>query len=191
VAATRYFVETFGFRIAISSTCRFRRVLSRNPATTRSWWGRSGWSGPYHVMLEVKDLNDVGTTYELCQRGVQPRWTRPAFERSHASFYVRTPGGFEIEYGWGGLLIDDATRCAAPSAEPLGASNDELHAADDHPSGDVAALLRSPHEGGMSWQRSPFSRRLRWPRFPTFRSATQPRRSISTRERSERPSSCA
>jgi extradiol dioxygenase len=25
------------------------------------------------------------------------------------SFYVRTPGGFEIEYGWGGLLIDDST----------------------------------------------------------------------------------
>ncbi|MFD0567797.1 hypothetical protein ACFQ2M_41870 [Kitasatospora saccharophila] len=25
------------------------------------------------------------------------------------SFYVRTPSGFSVEYGWGGLLIDDAT----------------------------------------------------------------------------------
>ena len=25
------------------------------------------------------------------------------------SFYVRTPGGFDIEYGTGGRLVDDAT----------------------------------------------------------------------------------
>jgi hypothetical protein len=24
------------------------------------------------------------------------------------SFYVMTPSGFEVEYGWGGRLIDDA-----------------------------------------------------------------------------------
>jgi hypothetical protein len=25
------------------------------------------------------------------------------------SFYVRTPSGFDVEYGWGGVEIDDAT----------------------------------------------------------------------------------
>jgi 3,4-dihydroxy-9,10-secoandrosta-1,3,5(10)-triene-9,17-dione 4,5-dioxygenase len=25
------------------------------------------------------------------------------------SFYVRTPGGFDVEYGTGGLLVDDRT----------------------------------------------------------------------------------
>jgi hypothetical protein len=25
------------------------------------------------------------------------------------SFYMSTPSGFEVEYGWGGRLIDDAT----------------------------------------------------------------------------------
>lgn len=25
-------------------------------------------------------------------------------------FYLRTPSGFEIEYGWGGREVDDATR---------------------------------------------------------------------------------
>jgi 3,4-dihydroxy-9,10-secoandrosta-1,3,5(10)-triene-9,17-dione 4,5-dioxygenase len=25
------------------------------------------------------------------------------------SFYVKTPGGFDIEYGTGGRLVDDAT----------------------------------------------------------------------------------
>jgi hypothetical protein len=25
------------------------------------------------------------------------------------SFYVMTPSGFEVEYGWGGRLVDDAT----------------------------------------------------------------------------------
>ena len=30
------------------------------------------------------------------------------------SFYVRTPSGFEIEYGTGGLLVDDATWVVRP-----------------------------------------------------------------------------
>ena len=25
------------------------------------------------------------------------------------SFYVKTPAGFDIEYGWGGIAVDDAT----------------------------------------------------------------------------------
>jgi hypothetical protein len=25
------------------------------------------------------------------------------------SFYAQTPSGFDVEYGWGGRLIDDAT----------------------------------------------------------------------------------
>ena len=38
------------------------------------------------------------------------------------SFYVRTPSGFEIEYGTGGLVVDDDTWTVGThdSAEPLG-----------------------------------------------------------------------
>ncbi|MEA2625026.1 MAG: extradiol dioxygenase, partial [Candidatus Binatota bacterium] len=77
--------------------------------------------GLHHVMLEVGDLNDLGTTYELCRtRGVP--FTMELGRHSNdrmLSFYVRTPSGFEIEYGWGGLLIDDRVwkvlRLPAPS----------------------------------------------------------------------------
>ena len=38
------------------------------------------------------------------------------------SFYVRTPSGFEIEYGTGGLVVDDDTWEVGEhhAAEPLG-----------------------------------------------------------------------
>ena len=67
--------------------------------------------GLHHIMLELKDLNDVGTTYELCRKqGVQFSMDLGRHSNDRMlSFYVRTPGGFEIEYGWGGLLIDDST----------------------------------------------------------------------------------
>lgn len=66
--------------------------------------------GLHHVMLELKDLNDIGATYELCRKSGVPLSMdlgRHSNDRM-LSFYVRTPGGFEIEYGWGGLLIDDS-----------------------------------------------------------------------------------
>jgi len=67
--------------------------------------------GLHHIMIEVKDLNDVGTTYDLCRKqGLQFAMDLGRHSNDRMlSFYVRTPGGFEIEYGWGGLLIDDST----------------------------------------------------------------------------------
>jgi extradiol dioxygenase len=70
-----------------------------------------GAVGLHHVMLEVADLDDVGTTYELCRKAGVPLTMdlgRHSNDRM-LSFYLRTPGGFEIEYGWGGRLVDDAS----------------------------------------------------------------------------------
>jgi extradiol dioxygenase len=62
-------------------------------------------------MLQTHALNDVGATYDLCQdRGVPLVRGLGRHTNDHmVSFYMHTPSGFEVEYGWGGRVVDDAT----------------------------------------------------------------------------------
>lgn len=65
----------------------------------------------HHLMFEVEDLDDVGTTYDLCRAEGVPivsHLGRHTNDRM-LSFYLRTPSGWQIEYGHGGRLVDDAT----------------------------------------------------------------------------------
>jgi len=63
----------------------------------------------HHLMLQLRDMNDVGSTYDLCQdRGIPiasslGRHTNDLM----TSFYMTTPSGFQVEYGHGGREIDD------------------------------------------------------------------------------------
>ena len=65
----------------------------------------------HHFMVEVTDIRDVGRAYDRCMDAKQPfEMTLGMHPNDHMfSFYVRTPSGFSVEYGWGGLMIDDAT----------------------------------------------------------------------------------
>jgi len=68
-------------------------------------------TGIVHIMLEVDALDDVGRAIDRCQKNGAPL---VATMGRHAndfmvSFYLRTPSGFDIEYGTGGLLVDSAT----------------------------------------------------------------------------------
>lgn len=67
--------------------------------------------GLNHLMLETRSLDDVGVALDLCrERGVPITLTLGRHVNDHmTSFYVATPSGFQIEYGWGGLTVDDAT----------------------------------------------------------------------------------
>jgi len=64
-----------------------------------------------HFMLQAKMLDDVGATYYLCQdQGVPIARSLGRHTNDHmVSFYLRTPSGFEVEYGWGGRVVDDST----------------------------------------------------------------------------------
>jgi len=67
--------------------------------------------GLVHLMIEVATLDDVGRAQERCARRAAPL---SASLGRHAndlmvSFYVGTPGGFDIEYGTDGRLVDDTT----------------------------------------------------------------------------------
>ena len=61
-----------------------------------------------HFMIEVNDIDDVGMALDILQR----RGMRVGQLGRHTndwmiSFYVPTPSGFEIEYGWNGRSIED------------------------------------------------------------------------------------
>jgi 3,4-dihydroxy-9,10-secoandrosta-1,3,5(10)-triene-9,17-dione 4,5-dioxygenase len=68
-------------------------------------------AGLVHLMVEVATLDDVGRALDRCTRRKVPM---SASLGRHAndlmvSFYVKAPGGIDIEYGTEGRLVDDAT----------------------------------------------------------------------------------
>ncbi len=94
-----------------------------------------------HFMLQLDSINDVGATYDLCQdQGIGIVRGLGRHTNDHmVSFYLRTPSGFDVEWGWGAREVDDATWQVArhetgsiwghrpPAAEPVR----ETVAADD------------------------------------------------------------
>lgn len=70
-------------------------------------------NGAVHMMLEVGSLEDVGRAYDrvLRSKGKVPLSATLGrhVNDKMTSFYMQTPGGFDIEYGWNGLVIDPAT----------------------------------------------------------------------------------
>jgi 2,3-dihydroxybiphenyl 1,2-dioxygenase len=65
----------------------------------------------HHIMVETTDMNDVGLAFDRC---VKAGYDINMGLGSHPndkmfSFYVRTPSGFLLEFGCGGIVIDDAT----------------------------------------------------------------------------------
>jgi len=64
-----------------------------------------------HFMIELLSLDDVGRGYDRCQEaGVPLATTIGKHTNDHMhSFYMQSPSGFSVEYGWGARLIDDET----------------------------------------------------------------------------------
>jgi 2,3-dihydroxybiphenyl 1,2-dioxygenase len=71
----------------------------------------SGRRSLHHFMVELGSLDDVGQGYDLAQLDDgRVAYTLGRHTNDHmTSFYVNTPSGFFIEYGWGGRVIDPAT----------------------------------------------------------------------------------
>ena len=60
-----------------------------------------------HIMLEAKSRDDVGYGYDIVRDKGIPVMIEPGkHSNDHMqSFYLRTPSGFWMEYGFGGMLI--------------------------------------------------------------------------------------
>ena len=65
-------------------------------------------SGCVHMMVEVPTLDEVGRAYDrMKQAGARLMATLGKHTNDHmTSFYIATPGGFALEYGFGGLQLD-------------------------------------------------------------------------------------
>ena len=123
--ALRFYTDVLGFRLRDSM--RMAPELFGRPAGGPPLWMRflgcnprhhslalapfAAESGIVHIMMEVATLDDVGRAMDRCaRRGAPPSATlgRHANDQM-VSFYARAPGGFDIEYGTDGLVVDDAT----------------------------------------------------------------------------------
>jgi 2,3-dihydroxybiphenyl 1,2-dioxygenase len=64
----------------------------------------------WHFMLETNALDDVGSGLDAAMKSGATLATTLGRHTNDqmVSFYVVTPSGFEVEYGWGGRLIDDS-----------------------------------------------------------------------------------
>jgi 2,3-dihydroxybiphenyl 1,2-dioxygenase len=64
----------------------------------------------HHFMLEARTLVDVGRAWDRVQDARVPiKMTLGQHANDPlVSFYVETPGGFDVEFGCGGMLIDEA-----------------------------------------------------------------------------------
>ena len=107
----RFYIDVLGFRLSdhieIGISLRFLHCNPRHHTVALS--AVPGMVGVHHLMLEVNDVDDVGRALDLVNAREIPvamglgRHTNDFM----TSFYVRTPAGFEIEYGAGGRVIDD------------------------------------------------------------------------------------
>lgn len=101
--------EFFGRPAGTSAMMRFLGVNARHHSLALA--PMTSPSGCVHVMVEVATLDDVGRAMDRCaKRGGNLSATLGRHANDEmVSFYVRTPGGFDVEYGTDGLLVDDAT----------------------------------------------------------------------------------
>jgi extradiol dioxygenase len=72
---------------------------------------KPGESSVHHLMVQVRDLDDLGVAYD---KAMDAGLVRISIGRhpgdQMVSFYVETPSGFMLEYGWGAPRVDDRTR---------------------------------------------------------------------------------
>lgn len=64
-----------------------------------------------HFMIQLGSLNDVGATYDMVQDS-EITITRGLGRHTNdhmTSFYMKSPSGFDVEWGWGAREVDDAT----------------------------------------------------------------------------------
>lgn len=111
--ALHLFVDVLGFRLSdaidIGMQLRFLHCNGRHHTVALA--GTPGMVGVHHLMLEVRSLDDVGTALDLVNAREIPVTMSLGRHTNDltTSFYLRSPSGFDIEYGWGGVQVEDST----------------------------------------------------------------------------------
>jgi 2,3-dihydroxybiphenyl 1,2-dioxygenase len=106
-ACLDFYVNVLGLRISdtYKSSIAFLHCNPRHHSVALVGSDRPGLR---HIMLETRLLDDVGSALDIANRGGYLTRTLGRHSNDQAvSFYVATPSGWEIEYGWNGLQLND------------------------------------------------------------------------------------
>ena len=121
-AALEFYRDTLGFRLR-DSMCMPGEFVGKEPGS-KAWLRFLGCNPRHHslaflpmpnpskcvhIMLEVAKLDDVGRALERVRKHKVPLSATLGRHMNDqmVSFYVRSPGGFDIEYGTEGLTVED------------------------------------------------------------------------------------
>ncbi|EFQ82374.1 putative 2,3-dihydroxybiphenyl 1,2-dioxygenase [Aeromicrobium marinum DSM 15272] len=122
VEALRFYRDVLGFRLRDSMSMPgefvgkepgskvWLRFLGVNPRHhSLAFLPMPNPSRCVHLMLEVEKLDDVGRALERVRKHGAPLSATLGRHMNDemVSFYVRSPGGFDIEFGCEGLTVDD------------------------------------------------------------------------------------
>jgi 3,4-dihydroxy-9,10-secoandrosta-1,3,5(10)-triene-9,17-dione 4,5-dioxygenase len=122
VEALRFYTEVFGFRLRDSmrmpgelvgkepGSTVWLRFLGCNPRHhSLAFLPMPNPSKCVHIMVEVEQLDDVGRALERMRKHQVPLSATLGrhVNDQMVSFYMKSPGGFDVEYGTEGLQVDD------------------------------------------------------------------------------------
>lgn len=111
-AANAFYADTLGFRLSdriVSEyfNVRFYHVNGRHHSLALS--ELPGHVGFNHLMLEYQSMDDLGKAIDLLDKHQAPTMQTLGRHSNDlmTSTYIGTPSGFQIELGYGGLVVDD------------------------------------------------------------------------------------
>jgi 2,3-dihydroxybiphenyl 1,2-dioxygenase len=116
----RFYRDVLGMRLtdwvqpqlerAVESTMNIAFLHCNSRHHSLAFWEAKMPKRVHHLMVQCESIDDVGSTYELVQeRGVPLEMTLGRHTNDNMlSFYMQTPSGFSVEFGWGARTVDDA-----------------------------------------------------------------------------------
>ncbi|MEU9840502.1 VOC family protein [Actinomadura sp. NPDC048032] len=113
--ANAFYAETLGFRLSdrVKSdvfNLRFYHCNGRHHSLAVA--EIPGMTGINHLMLEVESFDDLGTAIDLFTADPEREILLSLGRHTNdlmTSIYVQTPSSMQIEYGHGGISVDDLT----------------------------------------------------------------------------------
>jgi 2,3-dihydroxybiphenyl 1,2-dioxygenase len=113
-STSKFYRELLGFRVSDYRTAadgkrvgEFMHINAREHSLVIGAIGDR--TQLHHIMMEMQFMDDVGQSYDIVTKDYYNRIAATIGRHNNdlmTSFYVRSPSEFQIECGWGGLLID-------------------------------------------------------------------------------------
>ena len=117
-AGVKFYTEALGLRLTDTAElansnmkATFLHCNARHHSLALTTAAAAAAGQVSHLMVEAKAMEDVGRAYERCQASGVPIWLSLGQHTNDRmlSFYMRSPSGFGLELGYGGIEVDDAT----------------------------------------------------------------------------------